>query len=69
MPGALATFECARYAVYEGGDHEIMVGRVLALKAQSSASEPLVFFAGRYCGLAHASPAWSEIDGMMLHGW
>ena len=31
IPGALAHFECERYAVHDGGDHLIFVGRVLAL--------------------------------------
>lgn len=28
IPGALATFECSTWAVYPGGDHEIIVGKV-----------------------------------------
>src|SRR6266542_1868219 len=31
IPGALAHFECERYALHDGGDHLIFVGRVLAL--------------------------------------
>ena len=70
MPGALAAFECARYAVYDGGDHEIFVGRVLSLRALSAATvEPLVFFGGRYCSIARPQPDPYEIDGMLLHGW
>ena len=45
IPGALAHFECERYAVHDGGDHLIFVGRVVALRrAAGSASRPLVFF-------------------------
>ena len=70
MPGALAAFECKRYAVYDGGDHEIFVGRVLSLRALATATaEPLVFFGGRYCGIGRPSPEPHEIDGMLLHGW
>src|SRR5262249_30105857 len=48
LPGALAHFECARYAVYDGGDHLILVGRVLALRRLAGpGSRPLVFFSGR----------------------
>ena len=48
IPGALVGFECERYAVHDGGDHAIFVGRVLTLNAvATSASEPLVFYAGR----------------------
>ena len=70
MPGALAAFECRRYAVYDGGDHEIFVGQVLSLSSvPASTGEPLVFFGGRYCGLARPHPEPHEIDGMLLHGW
>ena len=70
MPGALAAFECARYAVYDGGDHEIFVGRVLSLRALPAATaEPLVFFGGRYCGIGRPNAELNEMDGMLLHGW
>lgn len=44
---ALAVLECAREAVHEGGDHAILVGRVLRFLHQPQ-GEPLVFFRGRY---------------------
>lgn len=46
LPGCLARFECARHAVHEGGDHAIVVGRVLRATLRPGA--PLVFSAGRY---------------------
>jgi 4-hydroxyphenylacetate 3-hydroxylase, reductase component len=51
LADALAIFECAREAVHEGGDHAILVGRVLRF-AKREAGEPLVFFRGRYSALA-----------------
>jgi len=48
---ALAFFECASEAVYEGGDHAIILGRVLRF-ARRDAGAPLVFFRGRYGALA-----------------
>lgn len=48
LPGCLAVFECARVAVHEGGDHAIVVGRVLA--ARHRRGVPLVFHAGDYGG-------------------
>ena len=70
MPGALAGFECERYAVHDGGDHAIFVGRVLSLRAVAAATaDPLVFYGGRYCSIARAEPHPHEIDGMLLHGW
>jgi flavin reductase (DIM6/NTAB) family NADH-FMN oxidoreductase RutF len=46
LGGALARFDCARHAVHDGGDHAIVVGRVLRVTAR--AGEPLVFSQGRY---------------------
>jgi flavin reductase (DIM6/NTAB) family NADH-FMN oxidoreductase RutF len=70
LPGALAHFECERYAVHDGGDHLIFVGRVLALgKPAGSISGPLVFFSGRYHQLDRPRPGASENDERLLHGW
>ncbi len=46
----LSVFECKKYAVYEGGDHMIFVGKVRRFDIDRDA-EPLVFFRGRYCAL------------------
>jgi flavin reductase (DIM6/NTAB) family NADH-FMN oxidoreductase RutF len=70
IPGALAYFECERYALYDGGDHLIFVGRVLALGPPSgSASGPLVFFSGRYHEISLPRQGASENDEWLLHGW
>ena len=50
LADALAIFECASEAVYDGGDHMILVGRVLRF-ARREAGAPLVFFQGRYGAL------------------
>ena len=44
--GALARFDCAQHATHEGGDHLIVVGRVL--RAAYRDGEPLVFSQGSY---------------------
>lgn len=49
--GAAAHFECARWRAYDGGDHTIHVGRVLALDERPG-REPLVFHEGRFRRLA-----------------
>jgi flavin reductase (DIM6/NTAB) family NADH-FMN oxidoreductase RutF len=44
---SLCVFECERFAVYDGGDHHILVGRVV--KASFDASlDPLLYFRGSY---------------------
>ena len=49
VDGALAFLECAIEAVYPGGDHWIVVGRVETMEARPE-GEPLVFVDGRYTG-------------------
>ena len=51
LADALAVLECAREAVHDGGDHAIIVGRVLHFRWQKTGA-PLVFFRGRYGALA-----------------
>ncbi len=58
--GALAHFECAPYAHYDGGDHVIFVGRVLRFGARAE-EEPLIFFRGKYSSLrteTQTEPQW-----------
>lgn len=43
----LASFECEMWQRYEGGDHVILVGKVLAVEHGGEA-KPLVFFSGAY---------------------
>lgn len=47
---ALVTFECELEATYPGGDHLIVVGRVLNMASRPT-GEPLLFFSGGYRGL------------------
>ena len=44
---SLASFECARHAVYEGGDHLILVGRVIRVRFEPR-RDPLLYFRGKY---------------------
>lgn len=54
LAGALAHVQCDLEAVYPGGDHHIVVGRVLALHRCAEAAEPLLFYRSRYRTLAEA---------------
>ncbi len=47
----LAWIDCAVDAVHDGGDHHIVVGRVLGLDVGAEGG-PLVFFRGGYANLA-----------------
>ena len=49
LDGATATIECASHAQVDGGDHVILVGRVVA--ATATDRPPLLMHAGRMRGL------------------
>ena len=53
LVGAIAHFSCDRHVIYDGGDHDIIVGRVRAFN--SSDAQPLLFFQGGYGALAAKS--------------
>lgn len=46
IEGCLARFECARYSENDGGDHAIIVARVLRASVRHGA--PLMFFGGQF---------------------
>jgi flavin reductase (DIM6/NTAB) family NADH-FMN oxidoreductase RutF len=50
LEGCLANLECAREVVHEGGDHIILIGRVLKI-AHAEGGRPLLYYRGAYRGL------------------
>jgi 3-hydroxy-9,10-secoandrosta-1,3,5(10)-triene-9,17-dione monooxygenase reductase component len=51
LAGALAHLDCTIHAVYEAGDHYVVLGRVKYLTAESRSCDtvsPLLYFEGRY---------------------
>lgn len=44
---SLGVFECARHAMHDGGDHHILVGRVVRASFDAN-MDPLLYFRGRY---------------------
>lgn len=51
LPGCLARFECRQSAVYDGGDHVIILGEVLRASYVEEGT-PLAFFGGAVRGFA-----------------
>jgi len=49
LEGCAAAIGCAMHAIFEGGDHWIVVGQVVALHL--AACKPLVFHGSRYANL------------------
>jgi flavin reductase (DIM6/NTAB) family NADH-FMN oxidoreductase RutF len=52
LDDALSALECRTTAVYDGGDHSIVVGEVVAVSDSGEGRGPLVHHAGRYRSLA-----------------
>lgn len=52
LPEALATLECRITARHREGDHTIVVGAVELAETRDEASDPLLYFRGRYARLA-----------------
>ena len=47
LKNSIVSFECASEAQYDGGDHLIIVGRVLEME-NSPTGDPLLFVSGKY---------------------
>lgn len=45
--GNIATLECEKYAIHEGGDHKIIIGKVLRAFGHNT-HDPLVYWSGSY---------------------
>lgn len=70
LPNALASFECEAHARFDGGDHVIFVGHVIALRTTPhKQAQPLIFYGGRYrrldAGFQDAPPR----DAHIFEGW
>jgi flavin reductase (DIM6/NTAB) family NADH-FMN oxidoreductase RutF len=70
LPVWLTCFECTVHARYDGGDHEIVVGRVVNLRFGAHQSTgPLVFYRGRYRALRADGGYGTGPGDIWLHGW
>ncbi len=68
---ALASLECELWTKYDGGDHIILIGKVLHLSRVSQDNpRPLLFATGRYRRLDSGTPIETPFDvSHLLHGW
>jgi 3-hydroxy-9,10-secoandrosta-1,3,5(10)-triene-9,17-dione monooxygenase reductase component len=46
LPEFSASFQCRKEHVYDGGDHQIVIGRVLRFEDRET--DPLIFYRGHY---------------------
>ncbi|MFP5220360.1 MAG: flavin reductase family protein [Actinomycetes bacterium] len=54
VDGALAALECRTVATHDAGDHTVVLGEVLGVSVPDPDAEPLLYYEGRYRGLASA---------------
>ena len=47
LDGSLGSFECKRHAIYDGGDHFLLVGEVLCAQFEPR-RDPLLYYRGKY---------------------
>src|ERR1700761_4602995 len=68
---ALASLECELWARYDGGDHIIVVGKVVPLSRMLQDNpRPLLFATGRYRRLDSGTSIETPFDvSHLLHGW
>jgi flavin reductase (DIM6/NTAB) family NADH-FMN oxidoreductase RutF len=64
LDGAAGAIGCERHAIYDGGDHWIVIGRVLALHRPSGPYRPLAFYRGRYVAVEESERLGD--DSMMI---
>jgi flavin reductase (DIM6/NTAB) family NADH-FMN oxidoreductase RutF len=70
LSGALVTLECKRFANYDGGDHLIIVGQVVAVQNDAEGRRPLLFYGSRYRSLDTEHKIVTPLDAdIWLHGW
>lgn len=55
LDATLATVECALHDRADGGDHEIVIGRVVGVEHAEERADPLLFYRGGF-----PSPRWSR---------
>jgi flavin reductase (DIM6/NTAB) family NADH-FMN oxidoreductase RutF len=48
LDGVIATWECTVEHRLDGGDHEIIVGRVTSVETTNADATPLIYWRGRY---------------------
>ncbi len=65
LEGALAALVCDKQAVHDGGDHLLVIGRVIALHQGLEPHYPLLFFKGQYRSVERSegkeAPALSDV--------
>lgn len=56
LNGAAASLECVAHDVHPGGDHTIVVGRILGITLDEDTGDALVFFGGAMSSIRYPKP-------------
>lgn len=62
---ALLQVHCVVEDVHMAGDHDVVIGRVLAIEVPETSNRPMIFFRGRF-GVDHEEP---KLPAPSLRGW
>ena len=66
LEGSLAALICEQHAMHDGGDHLIVIGRVIAIHQGLDHHLPLLFYKGKYHSMDRSAgkkaPALSEVS-------
>lgn len=61
----LVAFECETYARHDGGDHRLLIGKVILIEVGQGSARPLLYFRGQYRELSDEAEAMP----FRLEGW
>lgn len=62
----LVAFECETFARYDGGDHRLLLGRVICIESGAEGPSPLLYYRGQYRELSEEQ---GEPAPFRLEGW
>jgi flavin reductase (DIM6/NTAB) family NADH-FMN oxidoreductase RutF len=70
LHGCPLSIQCEAHDRFDGGDHEIFLGRVVSVaKSETASAAPLLFHGGRFRFLAPEIVHLPADDAVYLHGW
>ena len=69
LVGAVAVLDCDVDQVLAVGDHELVIGRVVAATVQARGRGPLLFSGGRFRGLSPSTPVQLPGPGATTASW
>jgi flavin reductase (DIM6/NTAB) family NADH-FMN oxidoreductase RutF len=69
LAGSVASLGCDIHAIHEGGDHWIVIGRVVAMHRSETTPRPLMFFRGAYATLGEERALTAAAPSFEGIGW